>query len=264
MTGPTAPVYCKHVVAFIDHLGQRARLRRLDSLVNPYDAPDEVQAALKDGAGRVKLARDHFTKWFTALEAQPPTRDIHPLAHDIIGFSDSIAISAPVSGAIDAEMAASRLHVFLFSIAAMMLTCLANTTPLRAGIDVGDGLRGMFPREVYGPVTVSAYDLENKYAKYPRAAIGCGLMRYLDFLESEDPHARLAVQDCRALICEDQTDESPMLHVLSKVVVERLNMVPRDAYRWATQQQERFVSCGDDKLAAYYKRLVDYFRDNGY
>ena len=182
----TTPVYCKHVVAFIDHLGQRARLQRLESLPAPYETPCEVRAALRDGAGRIKLARDHFTQWFTALKAHPPTRDTSPLAYqralalrsfplDIVGFSDSIVISAPVSGNIDPEIAALRLRVFLFSIAAMMLTCLANTIPLRAGIDVGDGLRGMFPREVYGPVTLNAYDLESKSAQYPRAVIGLGL-----------------------------------------------------------------------------------------
>ena len=183
---------------------------------------------------------------------------------DIVGFSDSIVISAPVSGNIDPEMAALRLRVFLFNIAAMMLTCLANTIPLRAGIDVGDGLRGMFPREVYGPVTLNAYDLESKSAQYPRAVIGLGLMHYLDLLESQNSRTRIAVRDCRALIRVDQTDGSRMLHVLSEDVVERLNVVPHGAYRWVARQQERFRGSGDEKLAAYYTRLVDYFRANGY
>ena len=73
----TTPVYCKHVVAFIDHLGQRARLQRLESLPAPYETPCEVRAALRDGAGRIKLARDHFTQWFTALNSPWQKAPLH-------------------------------------------------------------------------------------------------------------------------------------------------------------------------------------------
>ena len=46
----------------------------------------------------------------------------------------------------------------------MMLISLGNGIPLRAGLDVGLGLRGMFPNEVYGPVSVSSYRLESEIA----------------------------------------------------------------------------------------------------
>ena len=229
------PVYCKHVVAFIDHLGQRDRLRRLALLPNPYDSESAVQMALKDSAGHVKFARDSFRDWFQQLLSQPPSPNLLPrqparspslrsFPYDIVGFSDSIVISAPVSGNIDPRAAAYRLLVFLFSVAAMMLKCLLNAIPLRAGIDVDDGLRGMFPREVYGPVLLKAYELESESAKYPRAAIGRGLTDYLDLLETPpvDQFTRDMVESCRALIYVDQEDGLEMLHVLSETLVSHI------------------------------------------
>ena len=270
------PVYCKHVVAFIDHLGQRDRLRRLALLPNPYDSERAVQMALKDSAGHVKFARDSFRDWFQTLLRQPQSPNLLPrqlarspslrFPYDIVGFSDSIVISAPVSGIIDRREAAYRLLVFLFSVAAMMLKCLSHSIPLRAGIDVGDGLRGMFPREVYGPVLLKAYELESKSAKYPRAAIGRGLLDYLDLLETPpvDELTRDMVERCRALIYVDQDDGIKMLHVLSKTIVKRLDVTSHRAYEWVSQQQKRFHSCGNKKMITYYGRLMNYFRVHGY
>ena len=100
----------------------------------------------------------------------------------------------------------------------------------------------------------------------PRAAIGRGLLDYLDLLETPpvDELTRDMVERCRALIYVDQDDGIKMLHVLSKTIVKRLDVTSHRAYEWVSQQQKRFHSCGNKKMITYYGRLMNYFRVHGY
>jgi hypothetical protein len=93
----------------------------------------------------------------------------------------------------------------------------------RAGLDVGIGME-IFPNEVYGPVLLSAYQLESAVAEWPRVVLGRGLLDYLDFLERLSPTdsldaftARMAV-GAKEFICTSD-DGWPMLHILSPAVM---------------------------------------------
>ena len=208
--------------------------------------------------------------------AQPPSRNVPAALHkrilelrsfpyDMIGFSDTVVVSVSFAGA-DATMAGYRLFVFLCSISTMMLNCLALGIPLRAGIDVGLGVRGLFPQEVYGPVLSEAYQLESTVAKWPRVAIGQSLVDYLDHLDahSGDALAEHVLNDCRNLVRRDLRDDVQMLHILSNTIIDRLGTIPDLSYGWVSQQRAKFASLGNDKLRGYYERLADYFREHGY
>ena len=125
----------------------------------PTDSRDMIREGLRASAGKVKLIRDTLTKWFDLLMKQPPPGNmptgvrnhvwkLRSFPYGIMGFADSVVISVPLED--DAVMRANRLFIVLSSIARMMLISLGNGIPLRAGLDVGLGLRGMFPNEVYG------------------------------------------------------------------------------------------------------------------
>lgn len=189
-------------------------------------------------------------------------------------FSDTVVIFLPLFR--DEQhgfaKAAESLWAALMSVANLMLISLAAGTPLRAGIDVGNGL-DVSDNEVYGPVLVRAYRLESKIAEYPRAVIGDGLLRYLRFLEQQanDPtpwtgHAAERAAACKKLICTDPAGVH-MLHILAPEVLAsgpNHRELPPKALHWITQELAIHEAAHDKVLMLRYRRLIEYFAASGF
>ena len=271
----TDRVYGFHVVAFVDVLGQRARLETLNGLKPTTDRNDPRWRVLDEGADQVQLLRNAFVQAFEEAQ-RPPSSDVpevyrrrlHNLrrfTYSLRVFSDCVAISVPIHQEPPSSLAVAAMGLFatLYSVAAVMLIGLGHGIPTRAGIDVGPGLTGALDEEVYGPVLLNAYRLESKKAEYPRAVVGKGLLAYLDALArlQQEPDqeralaARLAL-DCRAkLLCADPYDGLTMLHLLSPFVA----IESHPAREWVHKQYESYLENGNKKLEERYQRLMAYF-----
>ena len=218
-------VYGFHVVAFIDLLGQRARLQTLQGLTPTTNRSDSRWRILDEGVDQIQLLRDAFIQAFEDAQS-PPSGDV-PKVHrrrlhnlrrfkySVRLFSDCVVISVPIHQEPPSSLAVAAMGLFatLYSVAAVMLIGLCHGIPTRAGIDVGPGLAGVLDDEVYGPVFLNAYRLESKKAQYPRAIVGKGLLAYLDALErlghepdGERGLAATLARNCRTkLLCAAQT-----------------------------------------------------------
>jgi hypothetical protein len=87
-----------HLVAFLDVLGQRDRLRELIKPKNAQEE-DEVKEVLRQTAGFVVELRTVFQNQFEAFEAGAPSMQRHtkePLRPSSSGFSDSFVTSVPL------------------------------------------------------------------------------------------------------------------------------------------------------------------------
>jgi hypothetical protein len=280
-----ALVYGFYLVAFLDLLGQTDELRRLGTLPHTADKLPEALSALKRTAGRVRSVRDAFENYLAAARSRenvPLNPSIAPEYRVRLdaakgkfvqrGFSDCFVITTPLFGEEDPVRAVRDVYSVLFGIAGMSLVSMAQGKPLRGGIDIERGIE-IYPGEVYGPGLLCAYELEKNEAKYPRVLVGSGLVNYLKSLRSLDAsdrwlaHGRNMGSEVEQLICAAPDDGKPMVHMLSPVLMElgeHLTMSATGAYAWAKSERERFISEGNEKLATYYSRLVEYFDGFGH
>jgi hypothetical protein len=278
-------VYGFYGVAFVDLLGQQDELQPLLAIPHHQGSREAILDVLRRTAGRVRRVRERFGELLAAVSenhqamaglSAEQIRDynrLRTLKFHQVGFSDSFVISVPLGErAYGAATPAVNLWAMLYGVAGMSLAAMAEGIPIRAGIDVERGVN-VFPQEVYGPALVNAYNLECRAAEYPRAVIGAGLLKYINYLENvraPEPWGGLPgamAQECRRLICAAPDDQRPMLHFLSSRILRGNSLMDEaaaSAYRWATQELVRFTKDGDQKLAGRYGRLVRYFDANGF
>jgi hypothetical protein len=273
-----------YFVAFVDLLGQQAKLARFKAVA---PTTDEERAAFRqlvdDTAGVVRNERQSVRQWLAgdvtdeALAKIPPERRAE-FAHIITraafqtGFSDCFVVAFPMQvDGVDERLSRARsvydLWTALLGLSVLSLASLAQEIPWRGGIDVGIGTQ-IFPNEVYGPVLLSAYKLESTVAECPRLVVGRGLLDYLAFterlptIEPLDAFAAKMATDCRQMICGSE-DGWPMLHVLSPVVLKATKDVPqhaRAAAEWISKQVTEHWDAKDEKLFRRYTRLDRYFK----
>ena len=275
--------------AYCDVLGQKEELWKLRDVPHTPERLADAMQILKRTSGRVLMVRKLLNDYFRTAEktnlthldrltseARAEYLRMRRLRFRTVGFSDSFVVASSLASVEEFGPAPAAIAAWttLWGLAAMMLTALSVGIPLRAGIDVERGV-GMFSDEVYGLGLLCAYELESKKAKYPRAALGEGLLEYLDFLARQDDTdkwqrgARLTAPHLRNLVF--QTEDGPMLHMLSPEVIDAeapstpdLRKAARAAYAWVSGERDRFEKADNQRLAEKYERLVRYFNDNGY
>ena len=243
--------YGFYLVAFIDVLGQQDGLKKLANVPPSENNRDEIFNLLLSTASRVRTLRETFTDAFMTLpshlrenaeKVSPQTRD-HYLeftsAFEFFhtGFSDAFVIGIPLFP--DDRFASARnamaLVAVLHAIAYVALKAMGEWgIPIRGGVDVGVGV-DLYPNEIFGPVTVSAYTLESKIADYPRIVIGSGLLNYVSWLEATQGSDWNAVKTrelaatCRRVVRE-APDDTPMLHICGASVL-RMALEIRRSFR---------------------------------
>jgi hypothetical protein len=273
-----------YFVAFVDLLGQRAKLAQFNDVAPKTDEERAAfQQLMADTAGVVRNERESIARWLAegvtdeALTKIPLERR-EEFAHIITrtafqtGFSDSFVVAFPLQvDGVDEHLSRARslydVWTALLGLSVLSLASLAQEIPWRAGIDVGIGMQ-IFPNEVYGPVLYSAYKLESTVAECPRLVLGRGLLDYLTFIEHLPPTEPLdafaanMAADCRQLICGSE-DGWPMLHILSPVVMKTpgdTHQHARTAAEWISKQVIEHWKAKDEKLFRRYTRLDRYFR----
>lgn len=276
-----------YLVAIIDLLGQSNALMKIRELPRTDEQRAAAIEAIRNSAGRVNAVRKSFENFLNQLtiptpailqsipqEQQPEFLRLRRTEIQRRWFSDTLVLSvclleepgrAPVN-------AANGVWATLFGLAGMSLIAMTGGIPLRGGVDVGLGLN-LFHNEVYGPVLVSAHDLECRVAEYPRVVVSPNVLSYLDHLERSATHAdtnggKLAAgiaARARQLICTAPDDGQLMLNIfaaeLLKSSPQLRDWYPR-AHEWVRSQVLRYEAEQDAKLHGRYSRLLRYFDEH--
>jgi hypothetical protein len=261
-----------HLVAFLDVLGQRDRLRGLKKPTNAQEE-DEVKEVLRQTAGFVVELRTVFQNQFEAFEAGTPSMQRHtkePLRPSFTGFSDSFVTSVPLREEGHELVPIVTVFSALSAACVVMLTALASKHPLRGGIDAGLATE-IGPGEIYGTALERAYLLECRVAKYPRLVIGDELWKYLNaaltHFESQTTPAAKAitaiVKKTMQMIVTD-ADGRRVLDYLGPVMVENAGpdhgqLMIQPAYDFVLAEQKLMLSKGDPELIGRYVLLRRYF-----
>lgn len=192
----TPPVIQHFLVAYLDVLGQRDRLRELTALPRNNDEIRETAAILKGTLGFVLQLRSLFEKFFEGYSKrsdfvqslseteQQTFRELSRTEVHLYGFSDSFVVYVPLRSDDEHSTPMNGVFAALMASAAMPINSLYAGHSLRGGIDVGVGVQ-LDTGEVYGAALERAYTLEHDVSDYPRITVGDELIRYLQFVRDQ-------------------------------------------------------------------------------
>lgn len=284
-------VYCCHLVAFLDLLGQKQRLLEIEGIIDgsvSEIARGKLQGVLKETVGTIWSFRKSFTDFFDLFlnrktqfhipkEIEKQFRDLR--GHSKIAlqsFSDSTIAWTPVQlkSELDYVRVLNSVHAVLASVGIIMPLYLSKKIPFRGGIDLEGGIL-IIPggNEIYGPALNRAYSLECNIAEYPRVVVGTGLLDFLEHVQTvkfQDTvvkgYCESMVKRCKSWIVVDE-DQQSMVHFLGKSARE----IAKDTHDFTNfegqvlkplkifidESIEKFES--NEKLRARYLRLKSYF-----
>ncbi len=196
-------------VGMLDILGQQNKILAMeerysdfginkdykDDLVELYGAVKELRNSVKKTYKSYRASREEAFKENESKYSNSTLREIYKATLNgeikIHSFSDLVLVVADLSD--EANFGVFDILSALVSISAACISLPFHKSKtysgifIRGGIDVGRA--GSFEPDdpPYGFVSVSAYRLECKFAKYPRIVIGNGLKSFLNALIQMDP-----------------------------------------------------------------------------
>lgn len=280
-----------YVVAYIDVLGQRERLREFPRLVlnlSPKEI-DRLSNVMRDTYGRVhavrELFKEHFKEpdtqakdstWYKSLsqEQQEEFQRVRYCEIESQQFADAVVFYAPLRNVRGAMSIVPIVRMFWASAMSMLIN-LARKIAVRGGIEIGAAAN--WPGfGIYGSAYYSAYDLESNAAKYPRIIVGDELIKYLDQWRQYDGTDNLGcinrklVEYCGRMICEDVdgrwiidflSQDIPVLfgHDKHEETSKFLREKRDEGFRFVSGEQERYKRNRDSDLAFRYAYLLDYY-----
>jgi len=253
-----------HLVVFLDVQGQREKFKGL-RLPRTSEEHAAVQEVLKNTAGFVVGLRATFRKNFAAFEAGISGKAGH-LQPRFVGFSDSFVVSvplAPVNGDLEPLV---RIFSALSAASTIMMTAFASKHAVRGGIEVGLGVE-IGPEEIYGTALGDAYELESKFAKYPRVLTG---KTFWDYLGAAEREFRARKSDALCAMVQKIMDltavenEERYLDYLGEVMSQlakpgEAKIMVQPGYDFIVGEHERFIVAKDEKLAERYGKLRSYY-----
>lgn len=177
-----------YLVAFVDLLGQRERLRKLNALPSNKNEPEysEFVQVVKDTVGAVydlqKIASDYFYSFTkneknNPLDAIPGFRKLNTCAIKFQHFSDGLVIYVPLRTG-DDYSPSKGVYGALIACGALCLFGLAKKRPVRIGLSIGVAAE-LHENELYGKAVADAYELESQVAQYPRVVASDEVLSYL-------------------------------------------------------------------------------------
>lgn len=280
-----------YVVAFIDVLGQRERLRDFPKLILNLSQQEieQLSDSMRNTYGRVQAVRELFNTHFKEPDRQPEDfawykslsreqqEEFQRVRYGEIQsqqFSDTLVFYAPLRNVRGALTLVPIVQMFWASAMSMLIN-LARKIAIRGGIEVGAAAN--WPRfGIYGSAYYSAYDLESNVAKYPRIIVGDELIRYLRLWRQHDGTDNLAcinrklMEYCDLMICEDVdgrwiidflSQDIPALfgHDKHENTSKFLREKRDEGFRFVIEEQERFKRNRESDLSFRYAYLLDYY-----
>ncbi len=224
-----------YVVAYIDILGQKAELAKLEELLDKRETGEPVLEANRKTIGVIKEIRNDWHKFMEkviATDAEP----CEPWYNDFtpekktqfkklryggdIKFryiSDGIIIYAPLAK-IEGEQRVQDVLSIVMGTAHLILVNLSKKVAIRGAVELGwatkieDWAKNKEDTDIYGPILPRVHYLESKIADYPRIIVGNRLISYLELrlqLPDENDNNlqeklnKVCVEKCRDLTCQD-------------------------------------------------------------
>lgn len=181
-------VFGHYLVAFVDLLGQRERLRNLNALPSDENGPkhSEFIKTVKQTIGAVHDLQDsakQFFHSFTKNENNNPLNSLPGFGRlnsseiKFQHFSDGLVIYVPLR-ADDHHSPAKGVYGALAACGGLCLLGLAKKRPVRIGISIGVAAE-LHENELYGKAIADAYELESYVAQYPRVVVSNEVTNYL-------------------------------------------------------------------------------------
>lgn len=274
-------------VAFVDLLGQRALLKKLDTLPKNKDKGcndyKEFIKNIKKTIGAVDdlqtSCRDYF-KAFTKDEINDPYNVISALKRlskteiKFQHFSDGLVIYVPLRT--DAGFSPVKgVYGALAACGSLCLLGLAKKRPIRIGaaISVAAELRD---NELYGKAVVDAYELESEVAQYPRVVLANEVVDYLTAYATQQCGNDIAckieaktAEACLSMLSRD-FDGYVIVNYLGQFFQEKIMGSPNQdnvdllqrAYAYIDDQVKQSQASQNSKLALRYSILHGYFYEH--
>jgi hypothetical protein len=284
------PVAHYWVVAFLDLLGYRVALAKLDYAVPPQD-PAGIDALSRGFANVVKPRRrllrdvDRYIKQLSNPDL--PLTHVSSEHRDFVASTRAIQI-ARTAGPDHIVLASTTflkpghfplraLHTMFHASSIACLFQLAygsedvdSTLPVRGGIDLGMGV--WLDDNLYSPAVANAYELESCKATYPRIILSDRLLGLIqsELATDDGDHSperradRTIAGLVRALLIKDPTDDRTMLDFLGPEMRRGLNdanharTLAADA--WAFVQAAEIKHRSNPQVAPKYDWLVNYMK----
>lgn len=282
---PFNPEVAYYVTAFVDVLGQRGALAKLNKFPDPSDKAKVTATAqlVRETIGRVHHFREDYESFFEAsrtqevqipgLDAEAREKIRQARQFDLLthGLGDAMSLSVPMR--VDSGPPLRPINgilVLLLGTCTSMLVALSRKFAIRGGVDIGLGAI-MAQEEVYGAGLARSVYLEGAVAQWPRIVIGTELREYVSSVASTSPRGpteaithdlaktclRLMYLERDGLHCLDYFGEGAR-DIMSGGIMRR---VYPDAVGWVESEVERFSSAGDIKLLTRYQLLLNYLSD---
>lgn len=184
-----------YLVVFLDHLGQREKLREITSIPTCNEEKDKFISSIRETLGKVLSTRDIFKNFYDSFNNFTPSHNLMPEQFHILipnlksevyfyGISDSIVVAVPLMN-INANSNAMRgIYSAFCAASSSALLSLSAKMVIRGGMDVGIATQ-IDKKEIYGPALERAYYIESKISEYPRFVAGNELITYLEWIESQ-------------------------------------------------------------------------------
>ncbi len=281
-----------YIVAYIDILGQKAKLAKLEELLDNREKGKPILEAKRQTIDIIKQLRNDFYEfWKKGMGSESKNQRYHNLTpeqktqfkklkYGDIKFryvSDGIIIYTPLR-ITEGEQRVQDILSTVLAAAFLILRSLAYNVAIRGAIELGwatklEGwIKNKEDADIYGPILTRTHYLENQIAEYPRIIVGDRLVEYLNLrLKLRDEKVenlqeilnRMCAEQCQKLICED-TDGQFIVDFLGEFMQEIIkspDVAPLVTlgYRFVKQEYMRYKRARDSKLAFRYAHLMDYF-----
>jgi hypothetical protein len=181
-------IFGHYLVAFVDLLGQRDRLRKLDSLPSDKISPEysDFVDVVKGTIGAVDDLQKTASKYFNSftknennnpLDLLPSFSKLNKTKIKFQHFSDGLVIYVPLKT--DEYYSPSKgVYGALAACGGLCLLGLAKKKPVRIGVSIGVAAE-LRENELYGKAIADAYELESYIAQYPRIVLSDDVLDYL-------------------------------------------------------------------------------------
>jgi len=276
-------VFGHYLVAFVDLLGQRERLKKFDAIPKDRNGIEyqEFVKLVKDTVGAVDDLQQTCRTFFgqfrdasqnNALQQQPELHKFNKTEIKFQHFSDGLVIYMPLKGGDDFSPA-KGVYAALATCGMLCLAALAKQRPIRIGIAIGIAAE-LRDNELYGKVVADAYELESFVAQYPRVIVSNDVLSYLNELASKQCDEKdidciiksgLAQQSLKLLSPDydgrwivDYLGDFFMNHLLAGDHNELFQV----AYQYVVDELARQQEKQNTKLAFRYSLLHGYFFDH--
>jgi hypothetical protein len=274
-------VFGHYLVAFVDLLGQRERLKKFSDIPKDNSGKEfqEFVSLVKDTVGAVDDLQQISRKFFDSFTGKDSLLQHHPELHKFSKteikfqhFSDGLVIYVPLKED-DGYAPAKGIYGALIACGMLCLIGLAKQQPVRVGISIGIAAE-LRENELYGKAVADAYEAESFVAQYPRVVVTNDVIGYLKLKEKQvcapnDVGCKLEsglALSCLKLLAPDY-DGRFIVDYLGDFFKEILKGAEnvdlhRMAYQYVTDELARQQEQQNTKLAFRYSLLHGYYFDH--